>query len=187
MLALAQGRAEHPGKEREREHGCPAMAEVVSDFYGELNDVLSKVNTWALGREKELLSLQAEHTSFLDTHNGRDRREGGPARRPPEGCLPCDASATTGCPCVGRSCSQRCAPCLEPFWTCWSASRYDDGAQAAGARGQGQGRKVDARSVSVLPGGNFLGLIHPGLHLRPAVCARAREICPNTCRFFRRR
>ena len=37
------------------------MTEVVSDFHGELNDVLSKVNSWALGREKELLSLQAEH------------------------------------------------------------------------------------------------------------------------------
>lgn len=47
------------------------MAEVANDFYGELNDVLSKVNSWALGREKELLSLQAEHTSFLDTHNGK--------------------------------------------------------------------------------------------------------------------
>lgn len=46
------------------------MAEVMSDFHGELNDVLSKVNSWALGREKDLLSLQAEHTSFLDTHNG---------------------------------------------------------------------------------------------------------------------
>jgi hypothetical protein len=56
------------------------MAEVVNDFYSELNDVLSKVNTWALGREKELLSLQAEHTSFLDTHNGRDRRKGAHAR-----------------------------------------------------------------------------------------------------------
>jgi len=53
------------------------MAEVMSDFHGELNDVLSKVNCWALGREKDLLSLQAEHTSFLDTHNGT------PARRPP--------------------------------------------------------------------------------------------------------
>ena len=47
------------------------MVEVANDFYGELNDVLSKVNSWALGREKELLSLQAEHTSFLDTHNGK--------------------------------------------------------------------------------------------------------------------
>jgi len=46
------------------------MAEVISDFHGELNDVLSKVNSWALGKEKELLSLQAEHTSFLDTHKG---------------------------------------------------------------------------------------------------------------------
>jgi hypothetical protein len=46
------------------------MAEVASDFHSELNDVLSKVNSWALGREKELLSLQTEHTSFLDTHNG---------------------------------------------------------------------------------------------------------------------
>ena len=55
------------------------MAEVVTDFHSELNDVLSKVNSWALGREKDLLSLQAEHTSFLDTHNGAQSCFGGPA------------------------------------------------------------------------------------------------------------
>jgi hypothetical protein len=47
------------------------MAEVVTDFHAELNDVLSKVNSWSLSKEKDLMSVQAEHTSFLDTHNGR--------------------------------------------------------------------------------------------------------------------
>ena len=63
------------------------MTEVVSDFHGELNDVLSKVNSWALGREKELLSLQAEHTAFLDTHNGADARQRAPCHASPARCM----------------------------------------------------------------------------------------------------
>jgi len=36
----------------------------------ELADVMSKVNAWSLAKETELQAVKAEHTSFLDTHNG---------------------------------------------------------------------------------------------------------------------
>jgi hypothetical protein len=80
LWAAASGKAAGSGEQGRRDKGeAGTMAEVMSDFHGELNDVLSKVNSWALGREKDLLSLQAEHTSFLDTHNGAQR-----GRRPPQ-------------------------------------------------------------------------------------------------------
>jgi len=107
------------------------MAEVMSDFHGELNDVLSKVNSWALGKEKELLSLQAEHTSFLDTHKGvlpsmerLQLRNGGSLALLLRSTSSIAATLTELCMC-----------------------RYDDGAQAERTRGQGQARKADARYV----------------------------------------
>jgi len=153
------------------------MAEVMSDFHGELNDVLSKVNSWALGREKDLLSLQAEHTSFLDTHNGAPARRPPPAVHSPQpaarrcvetlrrGLPPCGvpAHAHAG---LSRHLGPACSLCVRPgrkipchvetrslcSGTRVTAGvlhvcRHDSVAEAARARGQGQVGEAHARSA----------------------------------------
>eukprot|EP00961_Rhodomonas_salina_P234271 3166219-Rhodomonas_salina.2 len=44
--------------------------DITGKVQAELADVLSKVNSWSLSREKELQTLKVDHTNFLDSHNG---------------------------------------------------------------------------------------------------------------------